>query len=601
MATNVGTLVVTLEADLKALKAGLDQAGKETKTFTGKVSSWFGESKMAILSGATAIGAAAIKSIQAYGEQEQAIVKLNQALANQGIYSQAASDDLVSYASSLESVTTFADEAIIATQAQLTAFGLQGKQLKEVTKATLDLASAKGIDLSSAANLLGKAFVGETGALSRYGIVIDKNTKDSDKFKEALGRVNSMFGGQAEKERNTTLGQFKGMGLAFNNLQESIGSMLAGPATELMKWLTDVINKVNTSITYLIKVKDQMGGVANFIKNTFVLAFTAILQTGVEIERWIMNFIIKLLSMIPGVDLLLKKMGTSTTQLKATVATAMNETDAYIGEQGVKLQGLMDKWIGSGQTVVETEKKKQGQMDESTNKYVNNKKKEEEVEKASIKSREQAWIDSNLARMQSEEDLRKKLELETGHWADFSIDMANQVTDQFGQGMADMILEGKKFSDVIKGIWKSLANAIIAEIARMIAKWLVFQAMKSAAGGGFGGFFASGGIISEPSVITGLRSGISYVAGEAGPEAVVPMSQLHSAKAANAPLGNASVAGSDGGGGGLNVTVNISGQLIEGDETMWQRLIRDKVVPEIHRLTMSNPTGMFNRRRGATA
>jgi len=69
MATNVGALVVTLEADIKKLKEGLDNAGKETKSFTSKAKAWFEESKMAMLGGAAAIGAAAIKSIQAFGEQ----------------------------------------------------------------------------------------------------------------------------------------------------------------------------------------------------------------------------------------------------------------------------------------------------------------------------------------------------------------------------------------------------------------------------------------------------------------------------------------------------------------------------------------------------
>jgi hypothetical protein len=53
--------------------------------------------------------------------------------------------------------------------------------------------------------------------------------------------------------------------------------------------------------------------------------------------------------------------------------------------------------------------------------------------------------------------------------------------------------------------------------------------------------------------------------------------------------------------GGLNLTVNISGQFIEGNENQWQRMFREKIMPEIRRMTMSNPTGNFIRRRGATA
>ena len=575
MATNVGALVVTLEADIKKLKEGLDNAGKETKSFTSKAKAWFEESKMAMLGGAAAIGAAAIKSIQAFGEQEQAIVKMNQALANQGIYSQETSKDLIDYATALQATTTYADENIIATEAQLTAFGLEGQQLKQVTQATLDLAAAKGMDLASAANILGKAFAGETTSLGKLGIKVDESIPKNERFAAIMDKVTGAFGGQAQAMRNTTLGAWAGLQNAISDVQEEIGAFLAGGATGMTNWLTALLQKTAAGIAQIRGFAEQVGGLSNMIKQYFILAITAVLQTLTE-----------LVTKIPGVNFLFQKMGIN-----------IQETNAQLGDMALKLQENYEKSTVGAAVVAQNEAAKRVEYTKTKTDFINNTKETEVVEVESAMAREQQWINSNLTRMQNEDALKEKLELNTGHWADFSMKMANQVTDQFGQGIADMILEGKKFSDVIKGLWKSLASAVIAEIARMIAKWLVFQAMKAAATGGFGGFMAGGGIISEPSVITGLRSGVSYVAGEAGPEAVVPLSQLHSSKGKNE--NNPSFGESSG--GSLNVTVNISGQLIEGNESMWQRLIREKVVPEIHRLTMSNPTGMFNRRRGATA
>lgn len=577
MATNVGTLVVTLEADLKKLKKGLNEAGKEAKTFTEKVGAWFGESKMAILGGAAAIGAAAIKSIQEYAQMEQSVVKLSQAMANQGIYSKQASTDLIDYAQSLQKVTTFQDDQIVSVEAQLTAFGLQGRQLKDVTKSTLDLAAAKGIDLSSAANLLGKAFIGETEAMSRYGIVIGKNIPDSEKFAAVMGKVNEMFGGQAEAMRQTTAGAWAGFQLAVQDVQKEVGAFLSGSAAGMLNWLAEFLNKTADGIKMIRGFASEVGGLGNLIKQYFILAIAAVLQTLTE-----------LVTKIPGVNFLFQTMGIN-----------IQETNAQLEEMALKLQQDYEQSSIGAAVVAQNEAAKRIEYTTTNKEFVNNKKMETEAEVASVLTREQAWIGSNLVRMQSEEDLRKRLELETRHWSEFSIKMVNQVTDQFGQGMADMIMEGKKFSDVVKGIWKSLASAIIAEIARMIAKWLAFQAMKAAATGGFGGFFAQGGMITEPSVITGLRSGVSYIAGEAGPEAVVPVDKLRKG-VENKGMGDSS-APTEPAGRSLNVTVNISGQFVEGNESIWQRLIRDKIVPEIHRFTMSNPTGMFNRRRGATA
>jgi hypothetical protein len=63
------------------------------------------------------------------------------------------------------------------------------------------------------------------------------------------------------------------------------------------------------------------------------------------------------------------------------------------------------------------------------------------------------------------------------------------------------------------------------------------------AGGGISGGLANGGPILEPTLLTGLRTGQRRIAGEAGPEYVVPA----------------------GAGGGLNLTVNVNGGVYKDD------------------------------------
>src|SRR5678816_177198 len=92
-----------------------------------------------------------------------------------------------------------------------------------------------------------------------------------------------------------------------------------------------------------------------------------------------------------------------------------------------------------------------------------------------------------------------------------------------GKGVSDMIMEGKRFKDVMNSLWRDMASEFIQQVTRMIIKWLAFQALKMATTGGFGGFFAEGGMIREPTLMTGLHSGIQHIAGESGPEAVVPV------------------------------------------------------------------------------
>ena len=65
--------------------------------------------------------------------------------------------------------------------------------------------------------------------------------------------------------------------------------------------------------------------------------------------------------------------------------------------------------------------------------------------------------------------------------------------------LSQMIVENKKFSDVMKSMWRSLATAVLNEINRMIAQWLVFQALRGVAS------FAPGG--QAVAIATGFASG----------------------------------------------------------------------------------------------
>lgn len=614
MATSAGEIEVALTLAGEGFKKSLGEVEGKLDGFQKGVKA-LGTTIVGVFS-AKAIFEFGKQAFQAFGEQEAAIVKLNQAMANFGIYTDAASKDLQDFATAMQETTVYADEQITATQAQLVAFGLQGDQLKQVTKATLDLASAKGIDLTAAAQLLGKAFVGETGALSRYGIVIDDAIPKNEKFAAVMGKVNQMFGGQAEKERQTALGQLKAMQNTYGELMETIGGLIAGPATAFMRWLSDIIKNVNSAIQVLSAAKTEAGGFANFLAQTFILAITAILQTVVELFRIIEQAFVKYLTLIPGLSNALKLIGVDLTAVSTTLNTAFATADSWIADQGIKLQGLANKWLSTGNTAVETEKKKA----EATIEY-NNVVQESNIKRMVTEAEMEAamyagFVANQEARLKS---LNEFLGLSASGWTDFYKFMSNitqQTFDQFGQAMADVIVDSKSFSEAMKGIWKNLIKALISEIVALIAKLIVALALKSALGLGgasvgaaagniaaltkIAGKAATGGMINEPSLVTGLKSGKTILAGEAGAEAIVPVGRGGGgANKTASEMGTSFVGALDGGGVTLNVT--IQGQFLEGNENQWQRMFREKILPEIRRATMSNPTGNFIRRRGATA
>ncbi|KKM00077.1 hypothetical protein LCGC14_1808070, partial [marine sediment metagenome] len=270
--TNIGSIAVRIRARNEQLISGLKGANKAIAGFGSKFKADFGALALASAAAGAAVAAAAFKTIKAFGIQEQAIESLNQALKNQGAFTEEATQDLQDHAAALQKVTTFGDETIISLQAQLVSFGLTGEALKTVTKTTLDFASAKKIDLKVAADLVGKAFVGETGSLSRYGIIIDKNIPKTDKFAAVINDLNAKFGGQAEVDRQTTLGQLKAMSNAFGDLQETVGSFIAGPATKLAVWFTRIINKIIDSVAIIREASQSWKELGITIVSTVVQA-----------------------------------------------------------------------------------------------------------------------------------------------------------------------------------------------------------------------------------------------------------------------------------------------------------------------------------------
>ena len=236
MADKKATLILELK----------DKASRGLNKLTGSLKkvriSWLGVT--AAVGGAVAFG---IKAIKAYSKQEDAINKLNQALKNNGSFSQQASKDIQNYAAELQKVTTVGDEVILEQQALLSTFGATGDELKNATKAALDLSAGLGIDLKAATLLVGKAFAGDISTLSRYGIKIQEGLDESEKFAAVLGKVNDMFGGQAQARLNTFSGKIENLKNRIGDLVEKIGAELlpifeywTKKAEKLVGWLEKI-------------------------------------------------------------------------------------------------------------------------------------------------------------------------------------------------------------------------------------------------------------------------------------------------------------------------------------------------------------------------
>ena len=159
------------------------------------------------------------QAIDLAGEQEKAEKTLEVALGRR-------SQALLDQASALQQVSTFGDETIIAAQALIASFVDDEEQVKAATKATLDLAAAKGMDLAVAADLVSKTLGSSTNALSRYGIQVIGAVGSTERLESLTSNLANVFGGQAAAQAETMSGKLDQMKNAVGDTGEAIGTLL---------------------------------------------------------------------------------------------------------------------------------------------------------------------------------------------------------------------------------------------------------------------------------------------------------------------------------------------------------------------------------------
>lgn len=231
-------LTIKIKGDSENAKKALTDVGAKFEEISSK-----GQKSVGVLDIAfgsflgNLAGDLAKKAFSAFGdffssaikESTQAEVELNKfntALALSGKYSQATSDDFVAFADSLERTTTFAGGAILENAALIQSMGkLSEDGLKEATLAATNLSAALGIDLSTAAQLIGKASTGSVEALGKLGIRIKTTGDDAKDFAEALKQINQ-FQGAAEAQTMTFQGAMAQFGEALNAARESLGNFI---------------------------------------------------------------------------------------------------------------------------------------------------------------------------------------------------------------------------------------------------------------------------------------------------------------------------------------------------------------------------------------
>jgi hypothetical protein len=279
----VAEVKLTIGAVIDGLKKGLEEAKGYVASFAGWVKKHESEIKKVRLESGIAFAAeiVAIRDVvKAYAESEQANIKLAQAMKARGIYTEELFKQTVASADAMMRLTTFDDEAIKGAQAMLVALAnLTGNGLERATKATLDLAQAKELDLSTAAIMVARAINGDTDSIVRFIKVNMDGMDASQRFEAVLEALSKTVGGQAQAATAGT-GALKQLNNIYVELKESLGSALIPILSDLAKWLSDIIPKMQSWVEENKKLVAILagGGVAGtgliLLLAQFALAFS---------------------------------------------------------------------------------------------------------------------------------------------------------------------------------------------------------------------------------------------------------------------------------------------------------------------------------------
>ena len=175
-------------------------------------------------------------------------------------------------ANALKNVTGATNEQIAAVEKQIEkmsiSFGIADEQLRpsfqrlatatgDLSKAqeglqlALDISAATGKSVEQVSNALGKAYEGNTGALTRLGVGLSSAEVKALGLEGTMAQLSNTFGGAATTQANTLEGQINRLRVRFDEAKEAVGAALLPAVKEFIDYI------VNRFIPLLIEAKDR--------------------------------------------------------------------------------------------------------------------------------------------------------------------------------------------------------------------------------------------------------------------------------------------------------------------------------------------------------
>jgi hypothetical protein len=235
--------------ELQQLGPGFAQIGQMMQGFA--VAGWEG----AAIVGIGEITQGLQQAVQAASDSQSAWAMLQNSLHLTGAAWAAQQPQIQNFVQGLEQVSTVSQTAAVQGLQLLATYGMNATQAEQALTVATNLSAAKNLDLTTAVNLVGKAFDGVTTTLSRYGIIIQTTTKANADLKQGTADLTAAIqkAGVNALQPFTQILQQAGISLTTTTGKELTATQITGELVTAWKAGTITTSQMN-DITHALGI-----------------------------------------------------------------------------------------------------------------------------------------------------------------------------------------------------------------------------------------------------------------------------------------------------------------------------------------------------------
>ena len=208
--------------------------------------------------GAVSVVATLKKSIELWGEQEQAMMKLSIAAQRFTRDAQGTYDRVSKLSGNLQHLTGIGNETYQSVAALGLSLGITEEKIENATTAAALLSQVTGMDLNSAMKNLAKTQAGLTGELGEALPFLRELTQEQLRNGEAIDLVIKKYDGFAEQLSGTTQVAMKRFWSALGDVGEALGKSFNPLIQKAADWMEDFSSKIEKPTDILKTLKDTI-------------------------------------------------------------------------------------------------------------------------------------------------------------------------------------------------------------------------------------------------------------------------------------------------------------------------------------------------------